>query len=84
MTYDLDSLTVSSTTSFHSNRQEFTSDLSDALISSSSTGFPQSVFNNEGESVRNATLKETAYQQEFNVSAPDDAAFQWLVGTNIY
>ena len=84
LTYDLDSLTLSSTTSFHSNRQKFTSDLSDALISSSQLGLPQSFFNDEDDSVRNATLTETAYQQEFNVSAPDDAAFQWLVGTNIY
>ncbi|MEM9685219.1 MAG: TonB-dependent receptor, partial [Pseudomonadota bacterium] len=84
VTYDLDSLTLSSTTSFHSNRQEFTSDLTDSLIANSQTGFPPAFFDIENASVRNATLEEQAYQQEFRVSAPENAAVQWLVGTNIY
>lgn len=82
--HDFDSAILTSVTSFHSNEQTFTSDLTDALIFGAVTGFPAATFDTPGESVRDATVSEEAYQQELRIASPEDTRIQWLFGGNIY
>ena len=82
--HEFDGAILTSVSTFHSNEQDFTSDLTDALIVSAVTGLPPATFDTPGESVRIAEVSEEAYQQELRLSAPEEAEFQWLIGANIY
>lgn len=82
--HDFDSVILTSVSSFHRNEQEFTSDLTDALIFGAVTGLPPSAFDTPGESVREAEVTDEAFQQELRVASAEDAEIQWLLGGNVY
>ncbi|MEM6942588.1 MAG: TonB-dependent receptor [Pseudomonadota bacterium] len=79
-----DPVVLTSISSFHFNEQDFTSDLTDALIFAPLTGQPPTAFDTPGESVRIANLRENAFQQELRLSAREEDALQWVVGANVY
>ncbi|WP_119166275.1 TonB-dependent receptor [Algihabitans albus] len=82
--HDFDKVLLTSVSSFHSNKQEFTSDLSDGLIFGALTGLPTSAFDTPGQSERRAEISETAFQQELRLSSLGSSDVQWLVGGNLY
>ena len=82
--HDFDRVLLTSVSSFHSNKQEFTSDLSDGLIFGALRGLPPSAFDTPGQSERRAEVSETAFQQELRLSSLGDSAVDWLFGGNIY
>ena len=82
--HDFDAVLLTSLSSFHSNKQQFTSDLSDGLIFGALRNLPPSAFDTPRESERRAEVAENAFQQELRLSSAGDTSIQWLVGGNIY